>query len=120
MIFEEGNWVVLHLKKDRFPKERKSKLNPRGDDPFQVLERVDTNAYRLNLSKDYEVNNNFNIHNLVPFTGGTNVEADHSDLRTNPFQEGGDDGRPFANGPTTRIMTRKIQEDLDSVDLSRP
>jgi len=34
VIFEEGNWVVLHLKKDRFPKERKSKLNPRGDDPF--------------------------------------------------------------------------------------
>nr|KYP34891.1 Transposon Ty3-I Gag-Pol polyprotein [Cajanus cajan] len=37
LIFEEGDWVWLHLKKKRFPSQRKSKLNPRGDGPFQVL-----------------------------------------------------------------------------------
>jgi len=29
-------------------------------------------------------------------------------------------GRPLAKGPTTRVMTRRIQKDRDSVDLSRP
>ncbi|OMO98103.1 reverse transcriptase [Corchorus capsularis] len=34
-----GDWVCLHLRKERFPEKRKSKLLPRGDGPFQVLER---------------------------------------------------------------------------------
>ena len=33
MIFEEGDLVWLHLRKDRFPDERKSKLAPREDGP---------------------------------------------------------------------------------------
>ena len=33
MTFEEGDLVWLHLRKDRFPDERKSKLAPRGDGP---------------------------------------------------------------------------------------
>jgi len=36
LIFEPGNWVCLHLRKDRFPTQRKSKLLPRGDGPFQT------------------------------------------------------------------------------------
>jgi len=47
MICEEGDWVWLHLRKDRFPKQRKSKLSPQGDGPFKVLKRVNDNAYRL-------------------------------------------------------------------------
>jgi len=55
MIFEEGDWVWLHLRKDRFPKQRKSKLSPRGDGPFKVLKRVNDNAYRLELPEGYDV-----------------------------------------------------------------
>jgi len=36
MIFEEVDWVWLHLRKDRFPKQRKSKLSPRSDGPFKL------------------------------------------------------------------------------------
>jgi len=35
-------------------------------------------------------------------------------LRTNPLQEGGDDGRCPSSGPTSRSMTKRIQEDWDS------
>jgi len=45
MIFEEGDWVWFHLRKDRCLKQRKSKLSPQGDDPFQVLKRINNNAY---------------------------------------------------------------------------
>jgi len=45
MTFEEGDWVWLHLRRDRFPNSRKSKLIPRGDDPFQVLKKINNNAY---------------------------------------------------------------------------
>nr|XP_027063881.1 uncharacterized protein LOC113690241 [Coffea arabica] len=49
MIFEPGDWVWLHLHKERFPVQRRSKLLPQGDGPFQVLERVNNNAYKLDL-----------------------------------------------------------------------
>jgi hypothetical protein len=40
LIFEPGELVWLHLRKDRFPTLRKSKLMPRADGPFKVLERT--------------------------------------------------------------------------------
>jgi len=33
----EGDLVWLHLRKERFPNLRKSKLSPRGDGPFQII-----------------------------------------------------------------------------------
>ncbi|XP_019059089.1 PREDICTED: uncharacterized protein LOC104822532 [Tarenaya hassleriana] len=33
VIFEPGDWVWIHMRKERFPKERKSKLMPRGVGP---------------------------------------------------------------------------------------
>ncbi|XP_022973897.1 uncharacterized protein LOC111472489, partial [Cucurbita maxima] len=42
-----GDWVWVHFRKERFPTQRKSKLLPRGDGPFQVLERINDNAYKI-------------------------------------------------------------------------
>ncbi|OMO89725.1 hypothetical protein CCACVL1_07669 [Corchorus capsularis] len=53
IIFEPGDWVWVHLRKERFPEKRKSKLLPRGDGPFHVLERINNNAYKLDLPSDY-------------------------------------------------------------------
>ncbi|XP_040955925.1 uncharacterized protein, partial [Gossypium hirsutum] len=39
--------VWIHMRKERFPVQRRSKLLPRGDGPFQVLERINDNAYKL-------------------------------------------------------------------------
>ena len=35
------------LRKKRFPSNRHSNLNPRGDGPFQVLEGINDNAYKI-------------------------------------------------------------------------
>jgi len=89
IIFEKGDLVWLHLRKDRFPTKRKYKLSPRGNGPFQVLKRVNNNAYKLELLAKYGVHDTFNVIDLSPFVG-TNEEDDALDLRTNPFQGGGD------------------------------
>ena len=39
VVFEPGDLVWLHLRKERFPTLRKSKLMPRADGPFKVLEK---------------------------------------------------------------------------------
>ncbi|KAL4388859.1 hypothetical protein GQ457_09G017710 [Hibiscus cannabinus] len=82
--FEVGDWVWVHFRKEHFSAQRSSKLLPRGDGPFQVLAKVNENAYKLDLSGEYNVSATFNVSNLTLFD-------DPSDLRTNPFQEGGDD-----------------------------
>ena len=91
---------------------------PRGDGPFQVLERVNENAYKLDLPGEYNVSATFNVSDLSPFDNST-------DLRTNPFQEGEDDvstssATPNADpevlpqGPITRSRARQIREALTS------
>ena len=68
LIFKPGDWVLLHLKNDRFPTQRKHKLMPRGDGPFQVLKRINDNAYELDLPDTYLGSYSFNISDFTPFT----------------------------------------------------
>ncbi|KAL4386629.1 hypothetical protein GQ457_09G017550 [Hibiscus cannabinus] len=82
VTFDVGDWVRVHFRKERFLAQRRLKLLPRGDGPFHIVERVNNNAYKLDLPCEYNVSATFNICDLTPF-------LDSTDLRTNPFQEGG-------------------------------
>ena len=84
VTFEPGDWVWVHFRKERFSEQRKSKLLPRGDGPFQVVEKINDNAYKLDLPGEYNVSTTFNVSDLSLFDAGT-------DSRMNPFEEGGDD-----------------------------
>uniref|UniRef100_A0A2N9EIL3 Reverse transcriptase domain-containing protein n=1 Tax=Fagus sylvatica TaxID=28930 RepID=A0A2N9EIL3_FAGSY len=94
VIFEPGDWVWVHMRKERFPARRRSKLHPRGDGPFQVLERINDNAYKLDLPGD--------------------------DSRSNPFEERGNDENQQAplkdplHVPVGPITRARFQEDQRS------
>ncbi|RVW82157.1 putative mitochondrial protein [Vitis vinifera] len=91
------DWVWVHMRKERFPTRRWSKLHPRGDGPFQVLERINDNAYKLDLPSD--------------------------DSRTNSFEERGNDENQQAFkdplhvlvGPITKARSKKIKESLNGL-----
>jgi len=119
LIFEPGDLVWLHLRKDRFPNLRKSKLMPRADGPFKVLERINDNAYKLDLPADFGVSPTFNIADLKPYLG----ENDELESRTTQMQEGEDDEdittsdtptatpaptSPTPFGPITRARARHL------------
>ncbi len=87
VTFEPGDLVWLHLRKERFPDLRKSKLMPRADGPFKVLERINDNAYKLDLPADFGVSPTFNIADLRPYFG----ENDELESRMTQIQEGEDD-----------------------------
>ncbi|KAK1648939.1 hypothetical protein QYE76_066744 [Lolium multiflorum] len=76
-IFNEGDLVWIHLRKDRFPQERNSKLKPRGDGPFKVLKRINDNAYVVDIpTSKYLVSNTFNVSDLSPYHGDEeNIES---------------------------------------------
>jgi hypothetical protein len=40
LYFEPGDLVWLHLRKERFPNLRKTKLMPRADGLFKVLKKI--------------------------------------------------------------------------------
>nr|CAE01890.2 OSJNBa0035O13.13 [Oryza sativa Japonica Group] len=100
-------------RKDRFPNLRKSKLLPRADGPFKVLQKINDNAYKLELPADFGVSPTFNIADLKPYLG----EEDELESRTTQMQEGEDDEdipsndttMPIAQqGPMTRARAREL------------
>ncbi|KAH9698005.1 hypothetical protein KPL71_023835 [Citrus sinensis] len=84
VVFQPGDWVWVHMRKERFLAQRRSKLLPRGDGPFQVVARINDNAYKLDLPGEYNVSVPFNVSDLSPFDVG-------QDSRMNPFEERGND-----------------------------
>ena len=102
------------MRKERLPKKRKSKIQPRGDGPFQVLERINDNAYKIDIPGEYGVSSLFNVPNLTPFVVGDDLE----DLRANAFQEGGNDENPKTaqiQGPMTRSRTKQSKDTLQQM-----
>jgi len=69
MLFEAGDLVWVHLRKDRFLEQHKSKLQPRADGPFKELHKMNDSAYEIDLPSTYGVSTNFNVADLSPFLG---------------------------------------------------
>ena len=67
VVFEPGDWVWVHMRKERLPTKRRSKLLPRGNGHFQVLERINDNAYKLDFPGEYNVSTTFNVNDLSLF-----------------------------------------------------
>jgi hypothetical protein len=94
--------VWLHLRKDRFPTLRHSKLLPRAVGPFKMLTKINDNAYILDLPTEFGVSTSFNVADLKPYLG----ENEELPLRTTSVQEGEDDedttstSTPVAPSPT--------------------
>jgi hypothetical protein len=72
------------MRKERFLARRRSKLHPRGDGPFQVLERINDNAYKLDLPGEYNISDAFNVYDISLIDVG-------DDSRLNPFEKRGND-----------------------------
>ncbi|KAH9680152.1 Endonuclease [Citrus sinensis] len=120
VVFQPGDWVWVHMRKERFPAQRRSKLLPRGDGPFQVVARINDNAYKLDLPGEYNVSATFNVSDLSPFDVG-------EDSRTNPFEERGNDENHqgtiktssdplhIHGGPITRARAKNMQATLNGL-----
>jgi hypothetical protein len=110
-----GDLVWLHLRKDRFLELRKSKLMPRVDGPFKIIEKINDNAYKLELPLEFGVSPTFNILDLRPYLG----EEDELESMMTPIQEGEDDedittmdihntSLADIQGPITRARWREL------------
>jgi hypothetical protein len=112
VLFRPGEMVWVHFRKDRFPTLRKSKLMPRGAGPYKVLEKINDNAYKIDLPSDeFGVSNSFNVADLSPYIG------DDLASRTMPFQGGEDDEDIPSVSTTSPIDDVAVQDKTNEVRL---
>jgi hypothetical protein len=97
---------------------------PRADGPFWIIEKVNDNAYKVDLPGDYNVSATFNVKDLTPYL----EDDDDYDLRTNHFQPGADDVHhgnynpsckaktniQDSDGPMTRARAKQLQRAFTS------
>ena len=111
----------LHLRKDRFPDLRKSKLMPHAAGPYKILEKINDNACKLELPLEFGISPTFNISDLKPYLG----EDDELESRMTPIQEGEDDEditpmdtndtpQDDIQGPITRACARQLNLQVSS------
>ena len=106
VIFNLRNLVWAHSRKERFLSKRKSKLMPRFEGPFEVLERINSNAYKLNLPGDYGVSATFNVADLSPYLEDDTLE----NLRENSLQQGEDDGDQGPSQSKSKGVSNVLQK----------
>jgi hypothetical protein len=84
---------------------------PKRDGPFQIIEKINDNAYKVNFLSKYRVSATFNVFDLSLFYIG-------DVLRLNPLEDRGDDAtQPTPKDPLvvlvgaiTRATVNKFKE----------
>ena len=81
---------------------------PRADGPFEVLERINDNAYKVDLPGDYGVSATFNVADLSPYLADDYLE----DLRANSLQQRENDGGPSLSMISSSIKSKGKLKDV--------
>jgi hypothetical protein len=105
------------MPKERFPTHRRTKLHHWGDGPFQILEKINDNAYKVDLPSEYNVSATFNVYDLFPYDAG-------DDSRSNLFERENDghhgrlnlkDLLQVLDESITRLRAKKIKEAIQGL-----
>ena len=70
--------------------------------PFQILEKINDNAYKVDLPGEYKVSATFNVSDLSPFDGNQGGPS-----LKDPLQ--------VPDGPITRSRAKKIKEAIQGL-----
>ena len=121
MVFQPGDCVWGHMRKERFLAQRRSKLLPGGDGPFQVVARINDNAYKLDLFCEHNVSATFNVSNLCPLDVGEDSRVNHFEERGSDENHQGNNIKASTNplsihgGPITKAKAKKMQDALNGL-----
>jgi len=60
---------MVRKRLERFPPGTIKKLHAQSAGPFQILNKINSNAYMVDLLPDFDISCTFNVENLVPYKG---------------------------------------------------
>ena len=75
--FKEGDLLMVKIHPHRLPKLY-SKLQLKSYGPFQVLSKINDNAYIVDIPNDWGISNSFNISDLLEFHENHDIPNDIS------------------------------------------
>lgn len=68
-VFNEGDFVMVYLRKDRFSRGTYHKLTYETVGPCKILKKTNDNAYKVDLPTDLAISPVFNVSYLYVFHG---------------------------------------------------
>ena len=74
--FNVGDYVMIRMRPERFSLRTVKKPHKQSAGPFQILKKINSNAYVVDLPPDFDISCTFNIEDLVPYRGIFDTPSD--------------------------------------------